>query len=877
MKKSFFEDTYKRLFFLYGNTDDEFCSNDLKFRKLSKLIYFQLKSRGYERIALYNAKYKIFSYDKSSYNLILDSETVSSEKKGLKSSPLIPKGPLGNNSLLLNREKDKTSNKTESSAIMRDGVYSFGLMNDVNVVSKLDEIMCNEDIKTAVIITDGFDFLNNFEQNARRQMASNLQGWLNFGHKNDNISIFIFPEFPNEQLISIIQRNSHWQFLHSKMFKTDNHLNDSMYNINLPQNDEIENVIHHYRLKYDYRIDWLTLKKYLPKISSKVLSEQTTLREFARNLKLKTSLNEDVIIELAGSKNIEESAENRLSKMRGINVIKDKIDDFINEVNEQRSQLDKNREIVSGGDNFFTNRTSISKKKTIPINLHLVLKGAPGTGKTTVARLLGEIFREKGLLMSGHLVKASRSDLVAGYVGQTALQTSRLIDQAMGGVFFVDEAYSLVEKGGNDFGTEALETILEAMENRKGEFSVIFAGYPDEIDKLIKSNPGFKSRFSEHNIIIIPDFDSKTLFDILEDTIIINKKYLEPKFANILPSIIENWHDANHHDKSFGNARTIKEDIYKGMDINRRKRTKNGTTSGRDQFVLEDIPEILKKYVSDNKKDSLENVLEELNNMTGLESIKTQVKKLVQQEKFKIIREKQGLKVSNNESMHMLFVGNPGTGKTTVAKLMGKLLHGLNVLPSDKLIDVSAKDLIGSHVGESEKKANELIEKAMGGVLFIDEIYGLTQGSLGQSFGADVINNVLVPVMTKDEGKLLIIGAGYTGNMIRFLENNPGLDRRFSRKISFEDFTPEELLSIIKNHAELNDYIIKDTLNEPLLILFTKTKQLKGANFGNAGTVITCFNLMKENHGERLLKLGHQNIKKIDLKKFLIEDIPDKL
>ncbi len=876
MRKSFFENIHERFFFLYGNTHDEYCSDDLKFRKLDELIFYQLKSKGYERIALYNPKNKIYTYEKTSYDIILDSKKKFEKK--LKTNSLIPKGPLGKRGLLLAKASKDTIAKNNLNT--RNGVYSFGLMNDLNVVAKLDEIMQQKEIKTAVILSDAFDFFNNFEANARRQMAANFTSWLNFGHENNNICIFILPDLQGEQFELIFQRNQQWQFLYSKMFNLNNHLSDSVYPVSYPLIDEIKNTINYYRIKYDYKIDWAMFDEYLPKITSYSVSNKISLQEFARILNEKKDFSEKTFTELSGVTLNEESAAEKLSKMRGINVIKDKIDDFIDEINELRGGADNIQAEIIKIPHFFLDRVSVNKKKTIAINLHLALKGSPGTGKTTIARLLGEIFRENGLLKLGHLVKASREDLVAAYVGHTAIKTSQLINQAMGGILFVDEAYRLLQGGENDFGMEALETILEAMENHKGEFSVIFAGYPKHIDEVINSNPGFKSRFSEHNIITIPNFNSDVLYEILKDTILKNKKNMTDELSKKLPLIINKWHAANQSDEDFGNARAVKEDVYKGMDNKRRKRIRNSKNNEKidiNKFILDDIPNFMRKYISINSKSSFEEVLEELNSMTGLNSVKNQINKLIKGVKLNKIREKKGLKVLKNQNLHMLFIGNPGTGKTTVARLMGKLLNGLGVLPSDKLLDVSAKDLIANVVGDSEVKAQKLIEDAMGGILFIDEIYGLTEGSLGESYGKDVINNVLVPAMTKYNGNLLIIGAGYSKEMNNFLNNNSGLDRRFSRKIIFDDFTSDELFTVIKNYAKKQEYILDERLKQALLDLFLKTKKLKKENFGNAGDAINCFNLMVENLGERILENENVDLSKDDLVKLLAEDIPERL
>lgn len=188
-------------------------------------------------------------------------------------------------------------------------------------------------------------------------------------------------------------------------------------------------------------------------------------------------------------------------------------------------------------------------------SLHMIFSGNPGTGKTTVARLIARIYQALGVLSSGHLVETDCSGLVAGYVGQTALKTAAVIEEAMGGVLFIDEAYALANKGSdNDFGQEAIETVLKAMEDNREDFVVIAAGYTDLMEKFINSNPGLRSRFTQ--TLVFEDYDGKQLYDIFckmcNDAKMTMTADADENMKTYFADLFEN------RDENFANARDVR-------------------------------------------------------------------------------------------------------------------------------------------------------------------------------------------------------------------------------------------------------------------------------------------------------------------------------
>jgi SpoVK/Ycf46/Vps4 family AAA+-type ATPase len=220
---------------------------------------------------------------------------------------------------------------------------------------------------------------------------------------------------------------------------------------------------------------------------------------------------------------------------------------------------------------------------------HLVFCGNPGTGKTSVAKLVGKMYQQLGLLRKGHCVEVSRADLVAGYVGQTAIKTMDRIREALDGVLFIDEAYSLVSNTKNDFGSEALSTLMKAMEDYRGRLVVIVAGYPDEMQEFLSSNPGLRSRFKPP--ILFPDFDADELLEIILRRVEAEKFYSDDEVeAKLLKLLICLQTEST---EEFGNARKAIE-VFQEMKANLAERVLTITKPDNFQlntFIPEDVPE----------------------------------------------------------------------------------------------------------------------------------------------------------------------------------------------------------------------------------------------------------------------------------------------
>ncbi len=504
---------------------------------------------------------------------------------------------------------------------------------------------------------------------------------------------------------------------------------------------------------------------------------------------------------------------------------------------------------------FIEERKKQGLKSEDSISLHSVFLGNPGTGKTTIARLLGDIFRAMGILEKGHVVEVDRSSLVGQYVGETAQKTEKALTESLGGVLFIDEAYTLIKKGAtNDFGQEAIDVILKRMEDKKGEFIVVAAGYPEEMKSFISSNPGLQSRFT--NEFPFDDYAPEELIKIF-DLQLEKEEYKINDDAKIL--LVKKLTDLyRKRDSSFGNARLVKR-IFEQSKINLGKRfsslaEEEKTKDNLINISLSDIESVFEEQTKKQvnlpiNEELLEEGLYELNNLTGLTEVKKDISEMV-----KLIKhyKNSDVKISDKFVSHIIFTGNPGTGKTTVARIFSKIFSSLGILEKGHLIETDRQGLVANYVGQTATQTNALIDKAFGGTLFIDEAYTLIKKVNSSDFGTEAVETLLKR-MEDDKGKFICIAAGYSEEMKNFVESNPGLKSRFTKTILFEDYNPDELLVIAKNSIKSKELILNKNSEDNLLKHFNEIYRTRDKHFGNARIVR---NLIEEAEKNRLLRIA---------------------
>lgn len=265
-------------------------------------------------------------------------------------------------------------------------------------------------------------------------------------------------------------------------------------------------------------------------------------------------------------------------------------------------------------------------------------------------------------------------------------------------------------------------------------------------------------------------------------------------------------------------------------------------------------------------KEKIEDLLAELDSYVGMDAIKTEVRSLINMVQVYKLRREHDLPTTDM-SLHMVFSGNPGTGKTTVARIMSRIYHSLDILSKGQLVEVDRSGLVAGYVGQTALKTQKVIEKAMGGVLFIDEAYALN-GKSENDFGQEAIDTIL-KAMEDHRDDLVVIVAGYTELMDRFIHSNPGLESRFNRFLMFEDYTPEQMVAIFKMQCKKGCYVLAQDTEE--LVRDFIAEESADDSFGNARGVRNLFEHILVAQNNRLAKM--ENVTRDDLMQILPDDV----
>ena len=841
---------------IYGNTlDTFFVPEDYQFLSLDKLLSQYLKANGFDIVVFYDAGWQLHCYDEETVNLFRaiarNQNSQSNDSSNEEYQSCEDGRPLGNMSLLntkrINRtssqevnfeNKDRTNTNENIPHKTHQGYYSL-VSGEYNALEVLESLFFKTEPRTAVIISQ---FEESFITNSSRpQFFNRLTRWAKEPAKQILNRCFItLNSKDEEELAKAITGTS---FL-KNIFESCQSGEDrgGLVFLDTPGKDEIKALIHFYRLTKEKTITWEQFDNIIRWVerAEKQMNfwaksfDHSSFKSFSVAAIKKLIKDEAIVTD-------EKPARQRLEEMVGLRKAKADIFKHINRLKLARE--------------------GILTQEVMP---HMVFTGNPGTGKTTVARLVGEILEEEELLPKGNFVETNRAGLVAGYQGQTALKTSAVINRANRGVLFIDEAYSLIKDSENSFGEEAIDTLVPAMTNYADSMAVILAGYRNDINKLFeKANDGLKSRIGL--IAHLDDYEPEELTGIFIQVLERSNRVIDPTLKDTALKIFKYIVNKERGAK-FGNAR-VAEEVASQVIQSHVERCHNENLDIRNTAIsdLDFLPAYRKEIYASSRLEEI-NPWEKLQGMVGLDNVKVRIKNFFDLHAYN----QENPAAMEGARLHMVFMGNPGTGKTTVARLIGNIFKDAGILKRGHLVTANRENIVGQHIGHTEKNIKDLVNEALDGVLFIDEAYSLAEPE-GSGFGKTAIDT-LVPLMEDNRGRLMIILAGYPAQIEELIRTNPGLKSRFLSKnfITFDDYTPRELHQILDWHIRKKLLSFPNEVRQNCRNVLTNLYNNKGEDFGNARVVENLLIDMMANFAGRCIP---QNLN-LNETSYALEDIP---
>jgi len=478
------------------------------------------------------------------------------------------------------------------------------------------------------------------------------------------------------------------------------------------------------------------------------------------------------------------------------------------------------------------------------------IKGKRGFGTSTATRVVATTLYNMGIVSMNQVVVTSYEDLVGKTADITFNNVKKLFENAVGKVIHIDHIEEFYKEGLSP-GMEAVSLIEKEIVQSAGMgIGVVITGAGINFDKLLKEKKKFAGLFMNKKAELKP-FTAEQLRKILDQLAfkadygivenedgklvkIIKKQMKEPDFEylNTLATMVDN--------ASYKMAKRIAKKCIKTDE----------------DYVL-----LFEKDFEEEKiiDVDIEGLLEELDSLTGLASVKEEINMMIANEVINQERKQNGQGPTSTGSLHLVFQGSAGTGKTTVARIIGEIYKGLGILSKGHTIETDYSGLVAKYIGQTATKTKEVISEALGGVLFIDEAYTLADTSRG-GFGQEAIDTLL-KAMEDNREDFMVIVAGYQAPMQRFIESNEGLNSRFKTKINFEDYSSDEMFDIFKSNLQKNGLII-DEETEALALMYFQ-KKMKEKNFGNARGV--------RNKVEELIKKQNLRISKLSVR--TVEDL----
>ena len=797
----------QRFILLYGpGIEDSFINRNGAELNIEQALQEFLKSRGFRRILFIAPHRPFFFLDEESENLTYPLQS----KRQPSSSGFDKTMQVFNNGPLRERMVFQVDNIREEAAVYHG-------MGDTHATRILDAVMKDQAVPSALVFMQAETTLRYFED--PRTLIGMLGEWLRLPTTNINTCLFVFSAENIQQLSEAVLQLQIPELRAAVANQTSTRSTRSdLAMIGYPGQNEIQAMLRN-----------LVVTKDMPaNLAGLLAAEPITARTWLTRFKSQKIITPETLRKnhwISAHRDPQTPALERLNQYIGLEDVKQRIEELYAWL---QLRIQNRGQIPSG-------------EKPM---LHLIFSGNPGTGKTTIARLMGEIYHDLGLLRRGHVIEVQASDLIADHVGGTALKTNAAVDQALDGVLFIDEAYTFVEDQRGGFGMEAVETLLTRMENDRTRLVVIAAGYPEKMRRFQAANPGLARRFPNENVIVFNDYSADQLVEIAIKMFSDRAVPIDDTFAEYLQLIFMDL--VMKKDDSFGNAGEAR-NLVEAVERRRALRCLRESLGPESQTVLEDLPDRYRQLIP-VPPPPIEDLFAEVNHLVGAAPFKQRFLRLVRRMQLE-----QAMSITPGKVpayKHLVFQGNPGTGKTTAAAFVARIYHALGLLRTDHCVTVTRSDLVAGYVGQTAGKTRNAVLQAVDGVLFIDEAYSLLQGG-ENDFGYEAIDT-LVKLIEEYPGRLLVIAAGYPVEMDHFLSSNPGLRSRFREPIDFPDFIGVEMAELLARLAAADGIPLTQPIIDQAILYLQFESNLRGRQFGNARAIQNLYDLMKENLAERI-------------------------
>ena len=898
-----------KIFLIYGHLDDMFISRNLQKNNFRPFLNGYLKNLGYEQIVFYSGAKNVGKF-------VLDDESAIlaiNKNKGLRQASssnteqkptekkrrriMNPRAGATTAESSSQPELPKTQENNTATQVQNDNkdvklTYKQPKITPVEFLDDAKKMMADTSHKSAIVFTFFQDFFTDRSAPLQPYLELVSHLWDEYTHEvNENICIFLAPQMSNSDLSKMFDNMENGFVLKNRFFNDNGTINRrSTIEVGLPNLDELGYMLEYLRIigdggkklsfKQEDKKDITSSLMYLSREADKDENRSGYLHAIYNNIVDYMKRSEEYIVDFTEEdvkkiysqyKKIDESDPfEKLKNTKGWESVATRIEEILKDYRmkkaaaEEKSGKGKKNKADKpawANERIDSETENIGYRYPVP---HFILRGNPGVGKTTVARLIGQIFYDEGILLKGNTIEAKRDDLVDQYVGGTAIKTTECVERAQEGVLFIDDAYSLLEKGDDhNYPKEAIDTLVPIMTNPdKYRFCMIMAGYPEPMDELLEMNSGLRSRFSKANILTIEDYKP----NLLQEIFVSNCRKDGYRFIGDeegetpldLDLFFTNLYNQRNR-ADFGNARDI---VALAKEVKMQCSLRDDVLKC---IIAEDFGDSQKYFVK-RGVSSIDEIYAQIDNYVGMGFVKDLFKNIRFEVLDTIDSKKRGIKPEEYPD-HYIFAGNPGTGKTTVGKMIGEFYHMMEVLGGAETLFVDASDIIGNHVGDSKNKIVEVMQKAIdhNQVLYIDEAYQISESAYGNE-----IIGAMMTKMTENASDFKFIFGMYSNKVEEFLKMNAGLARRL-RVVNFPDYTPDQLLEIFDRTIKAQGCTITDEAHDRIKLILTYKYNVRGEDFGNAGEVKKLVIDMKRLRLERTYSSSDPDINKYE---YTLDDIP---